>query len=502
MLKEVVTLVAQFDADEQLDIVQRQHRDREIGRELSSLKNKPLEQIRAWLNQAASKDANTKGEQTQKASGLVSMFSIVLGLLLGWGTALAVFYYDGSRPVNVINVLAVFVFLQVLLLTGFLLACLPRGMMKYAPGFTALQDALQSLNPGRLVSTLSRYLPQSKRNALHKLTTDTGRYQRSFTYLKKWMILYWSQLFALAFNIGAILCALYLVVFSDLAFGWSTTLKIESGSFHSITTWLASPWQVWLADGTPALQLVENTRYFRLDEGLLPNAKPDESDPALLGQWWPFLLLCMLFYGLLPRVLTTIYASQRLRTATNRSILRLPESADLLERLNSPEVETTATEPETGTILEIDKGDTQPLVELQNRDCILIDWANAIANRLTKQQAGELCGVNISTQFSAGGKNTLAEDQKIIEQIHGLTTPMPVIVLVKAWEPPMLELLDFINELQSVETPQKCIVIPISFNQENKLIQATKSQLESWHQALYRLFEQRVSMHVLHEAIE
>jgi hypothetical protein len=117
------------------------------------------------------------------------------------------------------------------------------------------------------------------------------------------------------------------------------------------------------------------------------------------------------------------------------------------------------------------------------------------------QQVGELCGVNIATQYSAGGKNTLAEDKKVIEQIHRLETPMPVIIFVKAWEPPMLELVDFINDLQSVETPQKCIVIPIAFSHENKITAPTKAQRESWHQALYRLSERRVSLHMLHPAI-
>ncbi|MDH3694731.1 MAG: DUF2868 domain-containing protein [Gammaproteobacteria bacterium] len=501
MPKDVVTLLAQFDADEQLDIVQRQHRDRGIGRELNSLSNKPSQQIRAWLTQVASSDVNRSGEQMQNASRLISIFSILLGLLVGVSTTLAVFYYDGSRPVNVINVLAVFIFLQALLLVSFIIACLPRSALKVIPGLTTLQDTLQVLNPGKLVSFISRYLPQNKRHALRQLISDSGTRQRTFATLTKWMILRWSQYFALAFNVSAILCALYLVVFSDLAFGWSTTLKTDSGSFHGLTQWLTMPWQTGFADATPSLELVDNTRYYRLDEGLLPNTRTD-SDPALLGQWWPFLLMCILVYGLVPRVVTTMYTSWRIKSATNRVLVSIPESVDLLERLNSPDVETAAIEPETDSRSKTENIDTQTLVEITGRDCAIVDWASAIQHRLSATQVSELCGVEVLAEFFAGGKNTLADDQKVIEQIHNLNKNSPVIIFVKAWEPPMLELVDFINDLQNTDTPQKCIVIPVAFDDANQIAAPTKAHLESWHQALYALVAQRVSVHSLHKPNE
>jgi len=499
--KDVVTLLAQFDADEQLDIVQRQHRDRGIGRELAPLSNKPSEQIRAWLTQVASSHVNRSGQQAQNASRVISIFSILFGLLVGWGTALAVFYYDGSRPVNVINVLAVFVFLQALLLVGFIIACLPRSAMKVIPGLATLQDTLQVLNPGKLVNFFGRYLPQNKRHALRQLISDSSTRQRTFATLTKWMILRWSQYFTLAFNVSAVLSALYLVVFSDLAFGWSTTLKTDSGSFHGLTQLLTTPWQIWLADAAPSLELVDSTRYYRLDEGLLPNTQTD-SDPALLGQWWPFLLMCMLVYGLVPRVVTTMYTSWRIKSATNRVLASLPGSVDLLERLNSPDVETAATEPETGSRSKTENIDTQTLVEIRGRDCVVVDWTSATQHRLSARQVSELCGVNVLTEFSGGGKNTLADDQKVIEQIHKLNKNSPVIIFVKAWEPPMLELVDFISDLQNVDTPQKCIVIPVAFDDANQIAAPTKAHLESWHQALYVLTDRRVSVHSLHKPNE
>ncbi len=496
MLKDIVTLLAQCDADEQLDVVQRHHRDRGIGRELDSLNSKPSEQIRAWLNKIANSDASEAGEQARNASRLISLLSVVLGLAVGVGTALAVFYYEGSRPVNVINVLAVFVFLQILLLAGFVIACLPRTAIRYLPGFTTLQDALQSLNPGRLVSAFIRYLPQDKRNALGRLIANANKRQRPFATLSKWMILRWSQYFALTFNVGAILCVLYLVVFSDLAFGWSTTLETDSSSFHGLVQWLTIPWQALFAHAVPTLELVESTRYFRLDEGLLPNTQAG-SDPALLGQWWPFLLLCMLVYGLLPRVFSNLYASWRTISAANRVLVSLPESTDLLERLNSPDVETTATESEESSSLNIESRVNQTLVEIGDRDCVVVDWASAIENTLSTQQISDLCGVNVAARFSAGGKKSLADDLEVIEQIRNLANPMPTIIFVKAWEPPMLELVDFIGDLQKTDTPQRCIVIPVAFDNTKRMVAPAKTHLESWRQSLQPISDRRVGVHTL-----
>ena len=67
----------------------------------------------------------------------------VVGAAFGIGAALAAFHYDGSRPVNVVTILATLVFTQLVLLVLTLLL-IPRGV----PGLRAIQDLLASHQPG------------------------------------------------------------------------------------------------------------------------------------------------------------------------------------------------------------------------------------------------------------------------------------------------------------------------------------------------------------------
>ena len=95
-----------------------------------------------------------------------------------------------------------------------------------------------------------------------------SKHHRLYADLKKWAILRWSQLFAVSFQVTALLACLMLVVFTDLAFGWSTTLTTgdamhDARRIHRITSIMAAPWSWALDDAQPSLALIEESRYFR-----------------------------------------------------------------------------------------------------------------------------------------------------------------------------------------------------------------------------------------------
>ena len=100
----------------------------------------------------------------------------------------------------------------------------------------------------------------------------------------------------LAFAATALLTLLVQVLVRDLAFGWSTTLQTSVPAYHALVEQLAWPWRGWLPGAVPGLELVEQSRYFRLG-GEAP------ADPERLGAWWPFLAMLWLCYVLLPVIL-------------------------------------------------------------------------------------------------------------------------------------------------------------------------------------------------------
>src|SRR5690606_41608770 len=140
-----------------------------------------------------------------------------------------------------------------------------------------------------------------------------GRHQRVYAGVQKWALLRWSQTFALWFQLTALAVSLVLVVFTDLAFGWSTTLTtgdplLDARRVHRATAVVAAPWRWIIPDAQPSLELIEESRYFRAASGAV-----SAREAARLGGWWRFVVLTIVVYGVLPRVITLGLAEARLR---------------------------------------------------------------------------------------------------------------------------------------------------------------------------------------------
>ena len=107
---------------------------------------------------------------------------------------------------------------------------LPESWRARVPGLAALQDVLRLASPGRWQPALRRVLLPAQREALDRAIGLARRHQRLYGDAQKWSLLVSSQLFAVSFYGAALAVAALLVVFSDLAFGWSTTLTSEAAT--------------------------------------------------------------------------------------------------------------------------------------------------------------------------------------------------------------------------------------------------------------------------------
>ena len=106
-------------------------------------------------------------------------------------------------------------------------------------------------------------------------------------------MLYWSQTAAVAFNVAALVTAIMLVTFSDLAFGWSTTLDADPAAVTRVVQRIAWPWAALVPPAVPSAELVEQSQFFRLE-----GSARRRSAPRALGAWWPFTILALVTYGL------------------------------------------------------------------------------------------------------------------------------------------------------------------------------------------------------------
>ncbi len=381
----------------------------------------------------------------------------VVGLLLGYGSAMGLFYYDGTQPVNVVRILGVYVGLNALTLLLLGWAALPGG---FGGGW------LRRISPGRWVAAAagwvaSRMGPDGRGSemvqAVRAVLGRAGAHQTLYGRVQKWQVLNWSQTAALTFNLGALAGALSLIVLSDLAFGWSTTLDIEPGVMHGITGWLSWPWGWAWRESVPTRQLVEVTQTYRaqwIDR---------DTAPALAARWWPFVVTCIVVYGVLPRVLTWSVSRWRLREAVQRATAWTPGVDRLCSRMGSAVVSTRSVDreaPGSGDIV-------QPLLQTEpmGDSACVIRWASAPlpagmeVRQITDAGGAELADDRAAIAAAVAAVKGAGDAGHSEGELGNRTNheERSVRVVVRAWEPPVLELLDFLEDLR-VELGQGTVI--------------------------------------------
>ncbi len=468
-------------------------RDRKVALELAEGEIKgPDQQLDGWLSKLITDEDKALLAQVESGYRLIGFGMVVIGLLVGWLTVTGLFQYDGAGRVNLVYLLFVFVGLQLALLLLALVAMLPSFVSRRLPGFSSIQEMLKWFSPGRLQGLISRFMSKSEQSEIAQLL---GRNQKIFAIIGKWQIFSWSQLFGVSFNFAALITLFVLIAVKDIAFGWSTTLDVQAETILGLTDFLSWPWQIWLPSEVPRLSLVEASRYFRLQEAIATGV-----DPAILGQWWPFLMLCLFFYGLLPRFMLLLFCRAKLTSATVRTVRYFPGKEALLDRLNRAVIETHSNRV-AGAAQLVDKK-----TEREGRGdevaagsaIILINWSGLELSDSgllkTLQQAGRF---SIQDSYQAGASRQPKEDLQVIEAISKSSSTTPIGILVKSWEPPLGELEDFIHDLRASITPEQAVrLIPIS-PEDGKLAEPEQRDIDEWLRFTNSLVDPWVSLFLI-----
>lgn len=262
-----------------------------------------------------------------------------------------------------------------------------------------------------IIITLLGFISSHSHNSA-KILIQSGLFKlrklEYFRYLQKqhlshiWLVQQ-SQVIALAFALSSILVFLFLLLFTDMTFIWRSTI-LTPEHLHPVLEVVSLPWS-FIAVAQPDLELLRASQHFRLEQTAVNGVTP--------SQWWPFVLAVQVTYSLLPRLLMFTILGMRIKRSAS-AIDPVVSNEDVVSR--------QTTKP-AGHIL--------PLESL-NGIFPILRWdaiPDTILNQLRKSysQLGlEVCDVWQGTQEQS---NALADSD------------MPII-LVKAWEPPMGELSD------------------------------------------------------------
>lgn len=141
-------------------------------------------------------------------------------------------------------------------------------------------------------------------------------------------LLFWhGQWLATAYLLGYVLAFLFWVSLTDLTFVWRSTLLLPADRLLPLFDFLAWPWHLAWPQYRIDAELVALSRDFRL------HSQAVSSDQT--AAWWPFLLLVLLCWVLLPRLLLAVAAGFWL-WLRRRQLRRHPSIRQFLHWCQSP----------------------------------------------------------------------------------------------------------------------------------------------------------------------
>ena len=160
-----------------------------------------------------------------------------------------------------------------------------------------------------------------------------------------------------------------------------------------------------------------------------------------MRSWWPFLFVSMLVYALLPRLLLGWLSRLFYRRRLQRAFIGYPGADLVLQRMKQPLIRSqgaAGSEPRPGS-----HGELLEEFRLPDEGVLVISWAGALeAEELDHYR--ELRGVDPAMLMLAG--TSLEADAEAIDRAKQEDSEL-LILVVKAWEPPMSDLADFIVEI-------------------------------------------------------
>ncbi len=345
----------------------------------------------------------------QEHSQSLSKVIALIGGILGIVLSIAVFSGDSSGRVNLLYLLLLFVGIPIV------------GALVSLIGIALKRGAGLSV----ILSRLPIWTPQQKRF----LTT----LQRS-QLIKPWLFKQ-SQQTALAFAFSTLIVFLVMLLATDVNVVWRSTL-LTPQQLYSILSIVALPWSFWDA-AQPSIELIAATQDSRLSAHY--------QDPVRYGQWWRFLLATQLAYGILTRLLLFVVARIWLNVSQR----------------------DTAGEPAVTVTAHIKASDVG--AEGLANDVVVDSVPTADAFILWHDiPLSTLAHLHVQPGFDAIAPNKWVAADKL-NPISDFNRPL---VLVKAWEPPLGELADYL------QMSAGCIVI-VNYN-EDQILPIKPMQLEEW----------------------
>jgi len=430
-----LSIKSYFDMSQLLQIYRGSHEDNRLfalGEE--KLQKSPTKLLLKWLNINTYKI--TTKLNSKKYVDYLSSFSSIIGLLsfiIGFFVGLGLLSYSGQEPVNIVYYLLIAVVVPILSMVITILSIITHG--KVSNFFTMLF-------PLHWIEKILNYISFGKKFSEFKVALPLE--------LSKWLFIERLQLFSLLFSIGLFLSLIVMVIATDIAFGWSSTLQISSVSFHNILNDIGIFWTKIAPSTIPSLELVDMSHYFRLgaklDSSMIHNADK-------LGAWWKFLAMSTLVYAIGLRFIFWFFIKFMLSKQITKEFLRLEGVAKILQEFKRPFVSTQA--PKSEKHLDIVEENSQNLVvsSSQNEYSTILGWNYSIDEMRLTTDTTKITANNL---LIVGGTNSFNHDRDIVKKLSGR-----VALYIKSWEPPTMDFVDLLEMIIDNRKVEKVEIYPL-----------------------------------------
>jgi hypothetical protein len=202
---------------------------------------------------------------------------------------------------------------------------------------------------------------------------------------------------------------------------------------------------------------------------------------ARLGGWWTFIVMTMLVYGLSPRIITFLVAGNRLNAAVRHAFLSTPGLSTVLNRIRQAHVQTASDEPEIRSVRGLGGTGGRPASPNPTPIGGVINWSAVPAT-----DAAIRAAFGNTPTHAAGADVTIEEDRRLAGQLAPVIDhEQAIAILVKAWEPPLMEFIDFVRVLRhALGDGRSIVVLPVGIETGSRLHPAEDGQLEIWERKI------------------
>ena len=464
---DLIDLEYFLSGDRDISQADLHQRDRQLYLDLpqETQQSRDRSLIHHWLHERRNQEypkSKSPGQAVVETFKSLSMILALCGVCVGLISGLTFFTYSGTTPVNVIYFLFLFVFSQLLML---LFLFIGAGLR------LAGWDILPAPVAGFYGSTVTWLMERSKK--IHHLVpgASTDDISRFMGLLKKQRVVYgpafyWplfslSQRVMVCFNLGLLTATGFRILTSDIAFGWQSTIQFSTDFISRTVQLLALPWSwfVPLEYSYPSAAQIEGSRII-LKDGIALLQTQD------LVSWWPFLILCILCYGILVRLLLVVIGNAGQWRALGNIKTGRPVIVQLLGRMRTPIVRSQAAPSKAGsTATSLSEkgphsGEAKQTGSPSSHLVLLI--SEDIATNYTADVLNHHLGLSGFSVIDCrqyrrdpDGDRTLFTTLKKDPRLDGAG----IILVMESWMPPINETVKFIKDLRAAVGAQVPLLV-------------------------------------------